>query len=293
MSHRRASKLSVKLVPKPCRELNNRKSLGDNPPDKSPKNWLKFVDGIESNRIHKSIETWRHDKARTKAIAQFHFVSENTLIWFQLRWKQQPRQSTITSDNCALCVWVDHSKHLSRGSSPCRCLPCLALTYHALPCPALLLIKCQIASISVGHMWRMPTHSNRNSYSYSSSAELYIWIIEFEFGIEWSLLLLLTSLPTIQFKRLFPTQSLAENVVVNTQRAELSDGRSFISFGWRVRASHAQSAKCCLPASLPVAAAASQTSICTLLHSSIPPHPLLFSCLPACHSVIYFMQLNV
>lgn len=67
--------------------------------------------------------------------------------------------------------------------------------------------------------------------------------------MEAGLLLLLPSLPTIQFKRLFATQSLAENVVVNTQRAELSDGRSFISFGWRVRASHAQSAKCCLPAS--------------------------------------------
>lgn len=156
---------------------------------------------------------------------------------------------------------------------------CLALPWPAL---AWLLIKCQIASINAGHMWRTPTHSNRNSYSYSSSTELYIWIIEFEFGIEWRrLLLLLPSLPTIQFKRLFATQSLAENVVVNTQRAELSDGRSFISFGWRVRASHAQCAKCCLP----VAAAASQTSICTPSPSSI--------CLPACHSVIYFMQLNV
>lgn len=177
-----------------------------------------------------------------------------------------------------VCVWVDHSKHLSRGSSPCRCLPCLVLACPALPW---LLIKCQIASISAGHMWRTPTHSNRNSYSYSSSTELYIWIIEFEFGIEWKqLLLLLPSLPTIQFKRLFATQSLAENVVVNTQRAELSDGRSFISFGWRVRASHAQSAKCCLP----VAAAASQTSICNpsflpllYLPARLPQRNLLYA----------------
>lgn len=197
----------------------------------------------------------------------------------------------------ALCVCVcvggpqqtlePRLESLSILALPSLGLPCLALPY-----PAQLLIKCQIASISAGHMWRTPTHSNRNCYSYSSSAVLYIWIIEFEFGIEWSLLPIAAySLPTIQFKRLFATQSLAENVVVNTQRAELSDGRSFISFGWRVRASHAQSAKCCLPASLPVAAAASQTSICT--PSPSPSSICQPASLPGCHSVIYFMQLNV
>lgn len=186
MSHRRASKLSVKLVPKPCRDLNNRKSLAANPHRQIPKKLteIRWWNRIETNRIQK----YRNFKARTKPNAQFHFVSENTLIWFQLRWKQQPRQSSITSDNCAVCVWVDHSKHLSRSSSPCRCLPCLALPWSALDW---LLIKCQIASISAGHMCRTPTHSNRNSYSYSSSTELYIWIIEFEFGIEWRQLLVL------------------------------------------------------------------------------------------------------
>lgn len=84
--------------------------------------------------------------------------------------------------------------------------------------------------------------------------------------MEAGLLLLLPSLPTIQFKRLFATQSLVENVVVNTQRAELSDGRSFISFGWRVRASHAQSAKCCLPAC--------QWQLLRVKHQSVPPSHL-------------------
>lgn len=135
---------------------------------------------MESNRIQKNIET-----SRTKPNAQFHFVSENTLIWFQLRWKQQPSQSSTTSDNCAaavclcVCGWTT-----ANTWAEARILVdgCLALPWPALPW---LLIKCQIASISAGHMWRTPTHSNRNSYSYSSSTELYIWIIEFEFGIEW------------------------------------------------------------------------------------------------------------
>lgn len=104
MSHRRASKLSVKLVPKPCRDLNNRKSLAANPHRQIPKKLteIRWWNRIETNRIQK----YRNFKARTKPNAQFHFVSENTLIWFQLRWKQQPRQSSTTSDNCAAAECV-------------------------------------------------------------------------------------------------------------------------------------------------------------------------------------------
>lgn len=53
MSHRRASKLSVKLVPKPCRDLNNRKSLAANPHRQIPKKLteIRWWNRIESNRI--------------------------------------------------------------------------------------------------------------------------------------------------------------------------------------------------------------------------------------------------
>lgn len=275
MSHRRASKLSVKLVAKPCRELNNRKSLAD----KSPKNWQKYVDGIESNtQKYRNLKA-RQSKNNAERTISFCEWKHFDLISIKMKATAKAVEHNKWQLRC-VCVCVGGPQQtleprlesLSILALPSLGLPCLALPY-----PAQLLIKCQIASISAGHMWRTPTHSNRNCYSYSSSAVLYIWIIEFEFGIEWSLLPIAAySLPTIQFKRLFATQSLAENVVVNTQRAELSDGRSFISFGWRVRASHAQSAKCCLPAC--------QWQLLRVKHQSVPPppHPLLFASLPAC-----------
>lgn len=278
MSHRRASKLSVKLVPKPCRDLNNRKSLAANPHRQIPKKLteIRWWNRIESNTKISKLQG-KNKAERTISFCEWkHF----DLISIKMKATAKTVEHNKWQLRCAcvyVCGWTTANTWAETRVLVDACL--LALPWSGLPW---LLIKCQIASISAGHMWRTPTHSNRNSYSYSSSTELYIWIIEFEFGIEWRrlLLLLLPSLPTIQFKRLFATQSLAENIVVNTQRAELSDGRSFISFGWRVRASHAQSAKCCLP----VAAAASQTSICNpslltifYLPARLPQRNLLYA----------------
>lgn len=131
MSHRRASKLSVKLVAKPCRDLNNRKSLADNPHRQIPQK-MDWNTLMESNRIQK----YRNFNARTKPNAQFHFVSENTLIWFQLRWKQQPSQSSTTSDNCAaaVCVFVCVGGPQQTLEPRLESLSMLALPCHALPC---------------------------------------------------------------------------------------------------------------------------------------------------------------
>lgn len=135
MSHRRASKLSVKLVPKPCRDLNNRKSLAANPHRQIPKKLTKirWWNRIESNtKISKlqdknkaertiSFCEWKHfDLISIKMIATAKAVEHNK---WQLR--------------CWLCLCVCVCGWTTANTwAEARDLvdACLVLPWPALPC---------------------------------------------------------------------------------------------------------------------------------------------------------------
>lgn len=127
MSHRRASKLSVKLVPKPCRDLNNRKSLAANPHWQIPKKLteIRWWNRIESNtKISKlqgknkaertiSFCEWKHfDLISIKMKATAKAVEHN-------KWQLRCVCGWTTAN-----TWAD-ARVLSMLALPCLGLPCL------------------------------------------------------------------------------------------------------------------------------------------------------------------------
>lgn len=234
-------------------------------------------------------------KARTKPNAQFHFVSENTLIWFQLRWKQQP--SPAKPSQASRVEWQNSLRSLWTTANTWAKFESLSM-----PVPELaswLNVKLRVsARATCGARLRTVTVT-QSQLQLQLQFEYYIWIIEFElrhryssysysygcccfysYSYFYSYSHFYCCCPaTIQFKRLFATVSRPKMSLSTRGRAELSlslsAGRSFISFGWHVRASHAQSAK---------GLSACQQQLLLLLwvkHQSVTPAPAPSSCLPA------------
>lgn len=130
MSHRRASKLSVKLVPKPCRDLNNRKSLAANPHRQIPKKLteIRWWNRIESNTKISKLQG-KNKAERTISFCEWkHF----DLISIKMKATAKAVEHNKWQLRC-VCVCVGGPQQtlepmlesLSMLALPCLGLPCL------------------------------------------------------------------------------------------------------------------------------------------------------------------------